>query len=174
MEYDFNMGNVLAAVNTDWIGNVSPPFGGGGYASGLTPFINGVLWLVFLFFGLYALYMFVLAAYTFINSQGDPKNVEKAQKMITYSVIGLVLLVTSFMFAAIIGQVFFGSWDFVLDPAKAVECTVAEQKIRQLQSCRSTCGVLTTSSNAVKVYRQTGTAQDCTAVYEEVKSCTCP
>ncbi|PJE63434.1 hypothetical protein COU89_03340 [Candidatus Roizmanbacteria bacterium CG10_big_fil_rev_8_21_14_0_10_45_7] len=161
----------FAAV-PDWIGTIKPPVGGSDYSTGLVPFINAALWLVFIFFGLYALYMFIMAAYTFINSKGDPKNVEKAQNMITYSVIGLVLLVSSFMFAGIIGVVFFGSWDFVLDPTKAVECTITEQKIRQLQPCRS--GIPGYSDADIKTMRETGTADSCRTIYNSIKDSSCP
>ncbi|MCR4326782.1 MAG: pilin [Candidatus Roizmanbacteria bacterium] len=165
----------LAAAPTpfDWIGTVKPPVGGSDYSTGLVPFINGALWLVFIFFGLYAFYMFIMAAYTFINSKGDPKNIEKAQNMITYSVIGLVLLVSSFMFAGIIGVVFFGSWDFVLDPTKAIQCTIAEQKVKTLQTCNGIVDPVT-RLDRINAARKTGTAQQCTDEYNFVKDITCP
>lgn len=164
----------LAAAPTpfNWIGTIKPPVGGSNYSTGLVPFINAALWLLFIFFGLYAFYMFIMAAYTFINSKGDPKSLEKAQNMITYSIVGLVLLVSSFMFAGVIGVVFFGSWDFVLDPTKAVECSIAEQKSKQLQSCGASVGQFT--PEVIEGFRKTATDVECRQAYDTLKVMTCP
>ena len=63
---------------------------------------------------------FVLAAFNYMNAAGEAKNVEKAKKMLTQTVIGLLLLSVSFLFAGIIGAVFFGSWDFILNPVTQI------------------------------------------------------
>ncbi|MFA6005596.1 MAG: hypothetical protein WC775_03895 [Patescibacteria group bacterium] len=103
-----------------WIGNIQPPIGSGNYDTALLPFINNLFKLVFVGFGLYALVNFVLAAFNYINAGGEAKNIEKAKKMISQSVVGLLLLSVSFIFAGVIGAVFFGNWNFILDPVAQI------------------------------------------------------
>ncbi len=100
---------------------ITPPFGAGSWETGLTGFINRGFRLAFVAFGLYALLNFVLAAYNYINSQGETKNIEKAQKMITQSIIGLFLMSMTFVIAGVIGTVFFGDWDALLDLTQQIQ-----------------------------------------------------
>lgn len=123
------MEHILGQVPS-WIGTINPPTGGGDYSTGLVPFINGGIRLVFVGLGLFALLEFMLAGYHMINSQGDSKNLDKAKKMITNSAIGLVFLVMTFIFGAVIGQVFFGRWDFILDPTETINCTIVEKRAK--------------------------------------------
>jgi hypothetical protein len=103
-----------------WIGTINPPVGSGNFDTALLPFINNIFKLVFVGFGLYALVNFVLAAFNFMNAGSDAKNLEKARKMITQTVIGLLLLSVSFIFAGVIGAVFFGNWNFILNPVDQI------------------------------------------------------
>jgi len=115
------------ATNTDWIGTdqIVPPVGGNwDDANGLENFINRGFRLAFVAFGLYTLLNFVLAAFNFINSQGEAKNIEKARKMITNSIVGLVLMALVFIVAGVIGAVFFGSWDTLLNLQQTIDETL--------------------------------------------------
>lgn len=86
-------------------------------------FINRGFRLAFIGFGLFALLNFVLAAYNFINAQGETKNLEKARKLFTNSVVGLMLLAVTFLVAGVIGAVFFGEWNALLNLNQAIEST---------------------------------------------------
>ena len=109
----------MATSTNDWIGtdDIVPPFGVGSWddPNGIENFINRGFRLVFVAFGLYALLNFVLAAFNFINSQGEAKNLEKAKKLFTNSVVGLALLAITFLVAGVLGAVFFGNWDALLN-----------------------------------------------------------
>lgn len=107
--------HILAAAD-DWIGTVQPPVGSGNYDTALVPFVNNIFRIVFIGFGMYALINFILAAYNYMNAAGEAKNIEKAKKMITQSVIAIALLSVSFLFAGIVGAVFFNDWSFILNP----------------------------------------------------------
>jgi len=115
------------AGSTDWIGTdqIVPPVGGdwNDPTTGLENFINRGFKLAFVAFGLYTLLNFVLAAFNFINAQGEAKNLEKARKLITNSIVGLVLMAVVFVVAGVIGAVFFGSWDALLNLNAAIEGT---------------------------------------------------
>jgi flagellar biosynthesis protein FlhB len=104
-----------------WLGEITPPIGGKSYEQGLVDFINNAFKLIFIGFGLYSILNFVLASYYFLNAQGETKNVEKARKMITQSIIGLALLASVFVFAGVIGQVFFKDWDYLLDIVPTIQ-----------------------------------------------------
>ncbi len=102
---------------------IIPP-GGGSYNAadgGLVGFINNGFKVLFVGFGLYAMVNFVLAAYAIISAQGEAKNIEKARKMITNSIVALFLVAMTFVFGGIIGQVFFGSWDYLLNPTATLD-----------------------------------------------------
>jgi len=109
---------------TDWIGQdkITPPFGGNwdDANSGLESFINNGFRLAFVAFGLYTLLNFVLAAFNYINAQGETKNIEKAKKLVTNSIVGLVMIAVTFIVAGIIGAVFFGEWNALLDLEGAI------------------------------------------------------
>jgi hypothetical protein len=100
------------------IDEIVPPIGGADVLdanSGIESFINRGFMLAFTLFALYALLNFVLAAFSYLNAGGESKNVEKAQKMITQTFIGLALMSLTFVIAGIIGAVFFGDWFALLD-----------------------------------------------------------
>ncbi|MEK9179423.1 MAG: hypothetical protein AAB893_03060 [Patescibacteria group bacterium] len=120
------MVNLFLADATDPLGlrDIQPPVGSSNVNdpnSGLVMFINRGFTLLFMGFGLYVLVNFIRAAFWFIGAQGDPKNIEKAKSTLTQSAIGLILILLVFVVGGVIGQVFFGNWNFLLDPIKSLE-----------------------------------------------------
>lgn len=115
----------LLSDNTDPLGlnDIRPPVGGdiNDSNSGLVVFVNRGFMLLFMGFGLYALVNFMRAAFWYISAQGEAKNIDKAKSTLTQSAIGLVLMLLVFVVAGVIGQVFFGKWDFLLDPIKSLQ-----------------------------------------------------
>lgn len=105
-------------MDQDWLKpeDITPPVPSTAGEPGtvLETLINNGFKLAFVVLGLYALLNFILAAFNYINSQGEQEKVVKAQKMITNSIIGLALLASTFIVAGIIGQVFFGDWNKLL------------------------------------------------------------
>lgn len=55
---------------------------------------------------IYFVIHFISAAYHMISSQGDPKKFEEAQKSLTYSLLGLVLIFIVFAVLKVIGSIF--------------------------------------------------------------------
>jgi hypothetical protein len=112
-------------MNTDWIGQdkITPPLGGSydDAGGGLETFINNGFRFALVAFGLYALLNFVLAAFSYMSAQGETKNIEKAKKLITNSVIALFMLAVTFIVAGLIGALFFGSWDKLLNLTGAID-----------------------------------------------------
>lgn len=102
-------------------GQITPPYKG--YSSnitggnfGLVALLNNILKLFFVIGGLLAFFNLVVAAFQFLNSGGDPKAIEQAWSKIWQSLVGLIILVISFIIAGLIGWIFFGDVTAILSP----------------------------------------------------------
>lgn len=104
------------------IGNIKPPVGvpagidASGRLVGIIALVNSVLRLLFIAAGIWALFNIIIAGIEFINTGGDPKKVAKAWERIYMSLIGLVIIVCSFLIAAVIGIILFGDPSYILNP----------------------------------------------------------
>ncbi len=67
--------------------------------------------------GIYALFNFILAGYSFLAAGDDPKMVQTAWAKIYQSVIGLLIAGGSLVLAAIFGQIIFGDATFLINPS---------------------------------------------------------
>jgi len=108
-------------------GQVSPPpgvdkygdirYGSGSQDSyGLTKLISNLILTIAAIAGVWALINMVLAGLEFMSAQGDPKKTAAAWQKINMSGIGLLIIVSSFVIAALIGWIFFGEWNYILIP----------------------------------------------------------
>ena len=84
--------------------------------TGLTLFATNVIRFAFLIAGIWAFLNFIIAGYDFLGSNGDPKKISMATQRIWVSIVGLVVIVASFILAAIIGFLVFGDPLFILKP----------------------------------------------------------
>jgi hypothetical protein len=57
------------------------------------------------FAGLMAILMFVMGSFKFINSAGDPKKIESAKNNFVYGLLGLVIILFSFVIISIVSTV---------------------------------------------------------------------
>ena len=90
----------------------SSPILQGGFAN-LASFL---VRLVTVIGGLFATWNFIAAGYKFMNAGEDPEAITKAWGSIWKSLIGLLLIVASFVFAAFIGWIFLGSPTAIIAP----------------------------------------------------------
>lgn len=110
----------------DIIGPIDPPdvltngYGkdvqGSGPGTGLIGLVSNIIKLVMVVGGLWAFINLILAGITFITSGDKPEELTKANNRMTMSLLGLVLMVGSYVLAAIIGKVLFNEWNFILNP----------------------------------------------------------
>lgn len=100
------------------VGSVDNPLAGTGYAglTGIGLFISNVLRLFFVVAGIYALFNFILAGYSYMNAGGDSKKLDAAWSKIWLSLVGLVVIVGSFAIASLAGYLIFGRADYILNP----------------------------------------------------------
>lgn len=57
------------------------------------------------FVGVVAVFLIILSGIKFITSGGDPKQVEGARNTLTYAIIGLVVVLLSFLIINVIGRI---------------------------------------------------------------------
>jgi hypothetical protein len=101
------------------VGRIDPPgpIGQyGGIEEGLTKFLNNIFMLLTVGAGIFALFNFIRAGYTYMGAKDDKEKIEDAMAMITNSAIGLLIISLAFLIAALAGQIFFGKWDFIINP----------------------------------------------------------
>jgi uncharacterized membrane protein len=64
---------------------------------------NNIISAALTFVGVVALFLIIWAGFNMITSGGDPKKVEGAKKIMTYAIIGLVIVLLSFSIIFFIG-----------------------------------------------------------------------
>ena len=87
-----------------------------GQLTGIILLLNAVLRLIFIIAGLFAFFNILMAGISFISAGGDPKKVQHAWEKIWKSFLGLVIIVTSFILAAVIGIILFKDPSALLNP----------------------------------------------------------
>lgn len=83
---------------------------------GLIVLLNNVLRLVFVVAGIYAFLRIILAGLAFVGAGGDAKKIEAAWNSIWQALLGLVIIVSSFAIAVLVGQLLFGNAMSILNP----------------------------------------------------------
>ncbi len=106
-------------------GKLSPPPGVDKYNKMTGDPVNGIGILIFLTYairlsfigaGIYVMFNFLLAGYTFINSGGEAKAYTQAKDSLTMSVIGLVIMISAYTAISLLSLVFFGDATFIINP----------------------------------------------------------
>lgn len=119
-------GNPLQTI----FGSVSPPPGvaqyndlvggvvGGpdGERIGLFIFVSRAIQVFTIVAGLIVFFNFIIAGFTYISSEGNPKAHEEVKNRLTYSVIGLIIIVCAYTIIALLSLLIFGDASFILNP----------------------------------------------------------
>lgn len=71
----------------------------------VTTLVNLIVPIMMLVGGIITLSMLLLGAYKYLTSEGNPEKISKAQSVLIYAVLGLFLIVASFVITRIIGYV---------------------------------------------------------------------
>lgn len=82
---------------------------------GLLYFISSIIKIATMIAGLYVLFNFITAGYDYITA-GDATAHQKIRQKLTNSILGLVIIVFSYTLIGVIGFVFFGRADYILNP----------------------------------------------------------
>jgi|SRR5581483_4022876 len=69
------------------------------------PLFHNIVNTLIIFAGVVAVFLIVIGGIKLINSGGDPKQLEGAKKTITYALVGLVLILSSFLIINFISNI---------------------------------------------------------------------
>lgn len=83
---------------------------------GLLNFISVLVRIFTVVMGIVVFFNFIYSGYTYITSDGNSKAAETVRTRLTYSIIGLVLIVSSYMIIALISLIIFGDASYILNP----------------------------------------------------------
>ena len=96
----------------NFVGEITPPDfivrWGDFKQGGLQLFISVILQFVLFIVGLYALWKFISAGFSFINSGGDPKKLSEARDKIKYTFVGILIIASSLVIAGVAGLLLYG------------------------------------------------------------------
>lgn len=84
--------------------------------AGLIVFISNMIKLISVIAGLFGLFNIISAGYTYLSSGGNAKATEGAMNQLTYSLIGLMIIVGAFTITALISLLLFGDATYILNP----------------------------------------------------------
>lgn len=71
----------------------------GSFLNLIIPLLMGAAAIIFLF-------MLIWGGYTILTAGGNPENIKKAQKIFQFSILGLVIIVVSYLLVKILGVIF--------------------------------------------------------------------
>jgi hypothetical protein len=105
-------------------GKITPPpaiekfnnMTGSGSGIGLIPFVNSLIKIITVVAGLWGVFNIISAGYTYLQSNGNPKAAEEAGNKLIMSLVGLIIIVASFMITAIASYLLFGDATYILNP----------------------------------------------------------
>lgn len=89
---------------------------GGPDAIGLLLFLRNIILLFIIIAGIWTLFNIVMAGFQYVTAQGDSGAHQKVREKITMSIIGLVIMVSSFTIMGLLGGLLFGDPTFFLNP----------------------------------------------------------
>jgi len=85
-------------------------------SGGLGKFLNNIFMLITAGAGIFALFNFIMAGYSYMSANGDKEKIEQAWSKIWQSVVGLAIVAGAFLIAALAGQILFDNPSFILKP----------------------------------------------------------
>ena len=103
-----------------FFGTVAPPPGVAAYNAGGTfgmiQFVSNIIRLIAIIAGLFSLFNLVFAGFTYVTAANNVKAVETAWQSILMSLVGMAIIVGSFIITAIFSYIIFGDATFILNP----------------------------------------------------------
>jgi hypothetical protein len=90
--------------------------GAGADGIGLLIFISNLIRIGTIIAGIWVMFNIVLAGWMYISGSGDSGQHAKVRDSITNSVLGLIVIVSAYTIAGLIGLLFFGDAAYFLNP----------------------------------------------------------
>lgn len=86
---------------------------------GILIFLSRFIQLIFVLAGIWVMFNFIIAGFLYLSAEGDAAATGKVKNKITMSVIGLVIIVSSYGIISVLGLIFFKDPSFFLNPTIA-------------------------------------------------------
>lgn len=83
---------------------------------GIFIFLSRILQLTTIVAGIIILFNFIISGFTYLTAEGNPKAHETVRNRVTYSVIGILIIVCAYTITGLIGLIFFGDASYILNP----------------------------------------------------------
>jgi len=90
--------------------------GSAGGVNGFMFFLSRLINFFVIICGIWTLFNFLFAGYTFISAQSDAKAMTSVRESLTMTAIGLAIIAGAYIIAGLIGLIFFGDASFILSP----------------------------------------------------------
>jgi hypothetical protein len=101
---------------------LTDPGGGASYGSltdpnqGLVKFVNNLIALLTVAAGIWVVVNFIIAGYIYLGANGQPQKITDAGNKIMQSAIGLAIVALTYVIAAVLGEILYGSPTALLSP----------------------------------------------------------
>jgi hypothetical protein len=83
---------------------------------GLILFFSNLIKLISVIAGVWTMFNFIFAGFTYITKANDSGAIEKIGDKLSLSVVGLAIIIASYTIAAVIGLILFGDAGFIINP----------------------------------------------------------
>lgn len=83
---------------------------------GIIYFANRVVLLITIIAGILVMFNFIKAGWLYLLGGAETKAAAEVKDLLTYSIIGLVIIAVTYTIAGLIGLIFFGNAAFILQP----------------------------------------------------------
>ncbi len=106
---------------TSITGTVTPPQGVAEYNSlaggiGILSFASKIIFLLNVGAGFFAMYNFLTAGLMYVTGAGDSGAHTKVKDKLTFTFVGIALIVSTYTLGGLIGLIFYGDASFLLNP----------------------------------------------------------
>jgi len=102
--------NPLQSIDPAGYGEINDP------NAGLVVFMSNIIKVITIGAGVFAFVNLIIAGFTYISAGNDSKKTSEAWSKIYMSLIGLLIIVSSFAIAGIVGQLMYGDPSAILNP----------------------------------------------------------
>jgi hypothetical protein len=83
---------------------------------GIVNFLSLLLRIFTIISGLWFMFNIIVGGYLFITSSTDSGTMAKFKESLYFSLIGLFVIATAYLIAALVGSIFFGDAGFIIRP----------------------------------------------------------
>lgn len=111
-----NVNEALGLIEEPQANTAVQSASGGEGSIPIYPFISWGLSIFTIVAGIWALFNFVFAAFTYFGGSGDPGSHQKVRTHLTNTVLGLLIIVLAYTIAAIASTLIFGSPTYFFNP----------------------------------------------------------